>query len=291
MIKNSKSLLISIGIHICVLISLLYVWDNYIRTQDKQLDNKIKTNLPTAVAANTIEDIEPVKELIQKKDNLVETNTSQELTNEPSPEQKPEPEPTIAIAKTDTILKEKPSLKKTKQEKQIVKKTKEQKPKKVVKKYDLELKKMDGFLIEQVPSELAYVRKRPTPKRKHETKPIKKNSVKKTYVSQKNTTKNTKPKQKSNEKTYLQINKKEILKLVQKHLFYPSSAKKKGITGEVTIKFKLATNRNIYDIKVIKSNNLVLSRAAMKTISDLSGKLPKPKKNIVLHLPVKYALN
>ena len=46
----------------------------------------------------------------------------------------------------------------------------------------------------------------------------------------------------------------------------------------------------VYDIKIIKSKSDILSRAAMKTIMDLSGKFPKPQKRLTLHVPIGYEL-
>lgn len=289
MMKNPKTLLISIAVHIFVLTSTLYLWDNYVRTPNKQSDTKVKLN--SHIVTNTKKEIIPVKQVIQEQTKLA-LKPLQKIT--PKLISKPEPEPIIAKAKTQI------------KEKQVVKKIQKQKQKKIVKNYNLELKKLGNMLVEQVPNELAYVNK----KRIFKSKSIKKTVIKKRQTTKKytakKTIKKTKPKQKSYAKktikkdktkqktyakTYLQTNEKKISNLLQKHLFYPSSIKKKGIIGEVIVKFKLSTNKRIYDIKVIKSNNKMLNRLAMKTITDLSGKLPKPKKNIILHLPVEYKLN
>ena len=82
----------------------------------------------------------------------------------------------------------------------------------------------------------------------------------------------------------------EIVKLLGNNLYYPRSARKRGITGEVTVKFKLSTDAKVTFIEVIKSQNEILSRSAIKTIKDLSGKFPKPSESLTLEVPITYSL-
>jgi len=198
-----------------------------------------------------------------------------------------------------------------------------EKPKKIikkpVKKYNLEPEKIYDFLVEEVPEELSIVNKRVVnrrvfqePKEKKITKPktvqtkkvvqkkivtkpkaqekkiVQKKAVEKTKVAQKKETEL--PPQKESSKNYLRVNTSEIAKLLEEHLYYPRSARKREIAGQVIMKFKLGLNSRVYDMEIIKSNSQVLSRAAMKTIMDLSGKFPKPAKELILHVPIDYKL-
>lgn len=99
-----------------------------------------------------------------------------------------------------------------------------------------------------------------------------------------------KTEQKSTTKEYIEINKQKIAELLQENLYYPRSARKRGIEGEVTVSFKLDIDGTTSDIQIINSQSDILSKAAVKTISDLSGKLPKPKNIITLKVPIGYKL-
>jgi protein TonB len=92
------------------------------------------------------------------------------------------------------------------------------------------------------------------------------------------------------QKEYINENIQKIVKLLNENLYYPRSARKRGITGEVVLKFKLSTEARVESIKVIKSQNDILSRAAVKTIEDLSGRFPKPKEDLILEVPINYDL-
>ena len=93
------------------------------------------------------------------------------------------------------------------------------------------------------------------------------------------------------EAEYLDEHIKRITELLQENLYYPRSARKRGITGEVIVKFTLHTNASVDNIKTISSTSDILSRAAVRTIEDLSGEFPKPKKTLVLKVPIKYSLS
>lgn len=93
------------------------------------------------------------------------------------------------------------------------------------------------------------------------------------------------------QKEYMDENMKKIVKLLQENLYYPRSARKRGITGEVVVKFSLDTQGKVSFVKVTSSNSEILSRAAIKTIKDLSGDFPKPKERLIVKLPIIYNLN
>jgi len=81
-----------------------------------------------------------------------------------------------------------------------------------------------------------------------------------------------------------------IAHLLQENLYYPRRARKRGITGVVLVKFSIDINGEVDSVKVEKSSNDILSRAAIKTIENLSGEFPKPKEKLVLSVPINYEL-
>ncbi|MDT8339267.1 MAG: TonB family protein [Sulfurimonas sp.] len=90
---------------------------------------------------------------------------------------------------------------------------------------------------------------------------------------------------------YLKVNTQMISALIRDNLYYPMAARKRNITGRVSVKFTLCPDGKVDDIKIIDSSSDILSRAALKTIEELSGKFPKPRTNIILTLPIDYSLN
>jgi len=96
--------------------------------------------------------------------------------------------------------------------------------------------------------------------------------------------------QKSIKEKFIDNNMQKIVKLLKENLYYPRSARKRGITGEVTVSFNINTNGKVDSIKIEKSHSNILSRAAKKTIQNLSGKFPKPKEKLLIHLPIDYKL-
>lgn len=97
--------------------------------------------------------------------------------------------------------------------------------------------------------------------------------------------------QKQLESEFLDENMVKITKLLQENLYYPRSARKRGITGEISVVFCINTNGVVTDVKVEQSNSAILSRAAKKTIINLSGEFPRPKEKLILHLPISYRLD
>lgn len=90
---------------------------------------------------------------------------------------------------------------------------------------------------------------------------------------------------------YIKVNTQKISQLLQENLYYPLSARKRNITGQVKVKFTLKTNAQAINIKVVESSSDILSRSAIKTIEDLSEKFPKPKEEIELIVNIDYNLN
>jgi len=93
------------------------------------------------------------------------------------------------------------------------------------------------------------------------------------------------------QEVYVNHNVNKISQLISDNLYYPRSARKRGIQGEVVIKFTLLKDATISSIKVVKSNHEILARAARTTIKRLSGKFPKPSNNLVLTVPINYTLH
>ena len=90
---------------------------------------------------------------------------------------------------------------------------------------------------------------------------------------------------------YMNENIKKISKLLSENLYYPRSARKRNIQGKVMVKFKLSRSAKAYDIEVTSSQSEILSRAAIRTIENLSEKFPSPQEELLLHVPISYRLN
>lgn len=96
--------------------------------------------------------------------------------------------------------------------------------------------------------------------------------------------------EKSYEKEYYELNVQRIVQLLQEHLYYPRSARQKEIIGVVKVKCILDIDAKVHDITVVESSDEILSRAAIKTIENLSTKFPKPKSQTTLTIPITYSL-
>lgn len=92
------------------------------------------------------------------------------------------------------------------------------------------------------------------------------------------------------EKEYVNLNIKKIRELISENLYYPRSARKRKITGDVVVMFKLSKNADISSITIIKSQHKILSRAAIKTIENISSDFPKPDRELTLHVPISFSL-
>ncbi len=92
------------------------------------------------------------------------------------------------------------------------------------------------------------------------------------------------------EKEYIDDNVLKIRELISDNLYYPRSARKRGIVGDVVVKFTLLKNSEVDNTSIVSSASEILSRAAIKTIQDLSGEFPQPKTKLTLHVPISYTL-
>ncbi|WP_457744173.1 TonB family protein [Sulfurimonas sp.] len=95
----------------------------------------------------------------------------------------------------------------------------------------------------------------------------------------------------SKEKNYINNNLNKISSLIKENLYYPRRARKRGVEGTVIVKFFLHKDATVSNIEVLSSNSEILSRAATKTILELSGKFPKPVEELTLKVPINYALH
>ena len=92
-------------------------------------------------------------------------------------------------------------------------------------------------------------------------------------------------------KEYVDKNLIKIRELINNSLYYPKSARRRGIVGKVELKFEISTEGEVYNIEIVSSKSDILSRAATKTIQKLSGKFPKPTQKLNISVPIVYKLN
>ncbi len=90
---------------------------------------------------------------------------------------------------------------------------------------------------------------------------------------------------------YVNMHLTRIAQLLQDNLYYPRRARKRGIEGEVIVKFTLQKDAEVTDIKILSSQSDILSRGARKTLQDLSGEFPKPDEALTLTVPISYSLH
>jgi protein TonB len=95
----------------------------------------------------------------------------------------------------------------------------------------------------------------------------------------------------SPEDAYIQEHINEIMALLKKNLYYPRMARKRGIEGEVLVRFELLENGDIRDVTVLEAERDILARAAVTTIERLEGRFPLPKETLTLNVPIVYRLH
>ena len=93
------------------------------------------------------------------------------------------------------------------------------------------------------------------------------------------------------EQEYIDENIAKIRSLIKENLYYPRSARKRGIVGEVVVKFVIAKDASVHSINIVSSESEILSRAAVKTIQNISSDFPKPDDELILHVPISYKLD
>ena len=125
------------------------------------------------------------------------------------------------------------------------------------------------------------------------TKTIKKEdkAAEQEIVSAQETNATQKPQKESPQKEYVDNHLQNIQELLQDNLYYPRRARKRGIVGTVVVHFEIARNGEVTQVEALSSPSEILSRAAVKTIEDLSGKFPKPNEKLFLKIPIVYKLS
>jgi len=99
------------------------------------------------------------------------------------------------------------------------------------------------------------------------------------------------PVKKQDSKDYLSLHVRHIVTLLKENLYYPRRARKRGIEGVVQVRFTLNKDATISNVKVLQSDFDILANAALKTIKELDGVLPKPDEVLTLTIPIEYSLN
>lgn len=92
------------------------------------------------------------------------------------------------------------------------------------------------------------------------------------------------------QKRYIQNNLDKIVTLITENLYYPRSARKKGIESEEIVEFTLMPDATVSNIRVENCQIEILCKAAIETINSLSGEFPKPDEKLLLHVPINYTL-
>ena len=90
---------------------------------------------------------------------------------------------------------------------------------------------------------------------------------------------------------YVELNLPKIRQLIGENLYYPRSARRRGIEGRVIVEFVILKDGGVENIHILSSNKDILSRATIKTIQDLSFRFPKPKQKVSIKLPIDYVLH
>jgi protein TonB len=89
---------------------------------------------------------------------------------------------------------------------------------------------------------------------------------------------------------YINNHEDEIRELINDNLYYPRKARKRRLQGEVKVKFVLSLDAKVSNITIISSKSDILSRAAIKTLENLSQKFPKPSEELIVNIPIIYKL-
>ena len=262
MIRQRNSFLISIFIHLLLLFSIFYIWNSFLDTKSVETPKKVCLKLSQLEQKETQEPKKTVKKDVEAK-KIIEPKSE--------PLKVPHRVKEKSIEKKE-VVEPKKTVKKN-VEKKIIEPKKELIVKEPFKELEQTAEKID----------IKPIYKEPKP----DTKKIQKLPQTTPQVQKKD----FKQEQKELTQEYIELNIQKITELLRENLNYPRSARKRNITGCVSVKFTLKVDSKAYNIKIIDSNSDILSRGAIKTIENLSGKFPKPKTDINLIVPITYTLN
>lgn len=247
---HAPSFLFSLIVHIVAMLIVYSTYKSVNYVIDKKEKEKLCINLQTSVA-------NPEQIVSQKRPLKHIQKPPKEIKKQTLPKEQPKVKKTVPKKHT-------PLLKKVTQKKRVLKKKIEQK-----------------------------IAPKPIPKvpLKQTQTPIKKiiSDPKKSKSSQ-STQKVVLNKKQLNKEKYINNNLNKISNLLKDNLYYPRRARKRGIVGEVVVSFKIDTKGSVKEVKSVTSSSEILSRAAVKTIKDLSGKFPKPNEDLILQVPINYSL-
>ena len=258
MVRHSSSFFISIVVHLALLLIAYFAWSSYSDTKEEYQEESLCMQLCKIKYEQEAVNLKKEPNKIEKPKKPIEQKTEKrrpEETLENKVKQKPAKKE-IAIAeeappKKEEIKVEEEAIEELKIEEQTV------------------AKKQESI------QEAALIASKKT-----EPKPQDKIAEPKKLQS-----KAADPKEE-----YLKVNTQKISELIRDNLYYPMAARKRGIAGRVSVKFTLCKDGMVSDIEITGSNSDILSRAALRTIEELSGKFPKPGINITLTLPIEYSL-
>jgi protein TonB len=209
------------------------------------------------------------------------------------PKKKVEPtEKKKVIAKEKPIQKQKPIKKQKTPEKKVLKSPKLTKPK-ILKQPTARPKKQiqkKELISHTLPSKTIQKPQKKPPKKTEPAINAQSDSEVAPSLMQKQQLEPQKQPSQNSEEVYIDHNLQKIVKLLSDNLYYPRSARRRGIQGVVEVRFTLDENAEVSDVNVIASQSDILSRAAIQTIEDLSGEFPKPQKKLQISVPIEYKL-
>ncbi len=257
--QHAKPLVLSIVIHLLIVVILFFLYITIQKTckqNDHRESKKVCINLATLIPNNTIVKQSPSLEhtAVERKKDTLQKHSLEKI-----------PKPVRKKIKTKKVYKKKLHKKKLHKKKiaTVVQKQKKDQPK-----YDLKPKQVDHDKKVALPSDVppSQITSKAVQKTVLKTVPhYTENMYKKKYLAQ-------------------------LYTMVKNNLYYPRKARKRGLQGDVIVRFLLKKNGEISRIEVVRSSYQILSRSAVKTLHSLDKKLPKPQEDITIKLPITYSL-
>ena len=245
--KHSKSLSLSILIHILLLASIFYTYSEFSSSSGEKKEKRVCIRLGciTESAKPSVKPKKVQKKQVKVKKKQVKVQKKHLVKKRPKPKPhvKKIPKKTLPLHKVKP-LEQKPELKPVTEEKIVQQKKSEE-------------------TMSACPDTMA-----------HKNAKEEKNRQKESLQSQ-----------------YVNMHLATIAQLLQENLYYPRRARKRGIEGEVLVKFTLQKDAEVTDIKILSSQSDILSRGARRTLQNLSGEFPKPDEALTLTVPISYSLH
>ena len=271
MIRHSSSFFLSLLLHIAILAVVFFIYKGVSSIEKPKVEKKICVKLCTLKKEKKISKPKPkakIKKIVKskpivkkpKKKKLVKLKPKKVKKFKPKPKKiKKKPKPKPKPKKIVKVIKKKPV---------VVEEIKEVKPE----------PKVEPLVYTEVVKE-KYVQ----PKEEEVYDEIK-NETEAVEIQNEE--------QRVEELTdeYIDNHEDEIRQLINDNLYYPRRARKRGVQGDVKVRFTLSRDAKISDIKVISSKSDILTRAAIKTLQNLYGKFPKPSETLIINIPIKYRL-